>query len=145
MKSIFGFVLALATVSFSEADTLSPTQIEVFTDRDFPVTAQGQLNVDIYRLDTPGHIEQALSTGLPADPITAKRLATERVRKLASSQPKDLKQAFEGLIKARQYRLDRLPAIVFDGGRAVVYGVTDLEAALSHYRQWRQALGRGQP
>jgi integrating conjugative element protein (TIGR03757 family) len=55
---------------------------------------------------------------------------------------KALSHAYEGLVKAQQYRLDRLPAIVFDNGQAVVYGVTDLEAALSHYRQWRRAQGR---
>lgn len=145
MKSIVALVFALAAVSPLAADTPPPTKIEVFTDRDYPVTAHGHLSVDIYRLDVPGRIEHALSTGLPADPVSAKQIAVQRVRQIDSSRTEDLKWTFEGLIKARQYRLDRLPAIVFDGGRTVVYGVMDLEAALSHYRQWHQAQGRGQP
>ena len=40
------------------------------------------------------------------------------------------------LAKAMQYGVDRYPAIVFDG-QAVVYGVTDLKAALVHYQMWR--------
>ena len=35
-----------------------------------------------------------------------------------------------------QYGIDRIPAIVFDS-QAVVYGVTDLSAALAHYQAWQ--------
>ncbi|MCP4040978.1 MAG: DUF1525 domain-containing protein, partial [Gammaproteobacteria bacterium] len=38
--------------------------------------------------------------------------------------------------KAMQYGVDRIPAIVFDG-KVVVYGMTNLKAALDHYRTWR--------
>ncbi len=52
-----------------------------------------------------------------------------------------MKNAALGLAKAKQYGLDRYPAIVFDG-RAVVYGVRDLGEALARYRQWREAAGQ---
>ncbi len=145
MTSTAAWVLALATISVSAAELSPPGQIEVFTDRDYPVAAQGHGNVDVYRLDTPGRIEQALSAGLPADPKLAKRIAIQRVRKAAVTQAGYLKQAYEGLVKARQYRLDHLPAIVFDGGLAVIYGVTDIEVALLHYRQWRRIQGDPRP
>jgi len=142
MKSAVVLVFVLATSSFSAANTPPLTKIEIFTDHDYPVTAQGHLNIDIYHLDTPGRIERSLSVGLPADLITAKRIATQRVREIGAAQAGDLKQVFQGLLKARKYQLDRLPAIVFDGGRVVVYGVTDLDAAHFHYRQWHRAQGR---
>jgi integrating conjugative element protein (TIGR03757 family) len=44
-----------------------------------------------------------------------------------------------GLAKAMQYGINRYPAIVFDG-QAVVYGVTDLNAARAHYQTWRTAV-----
>jgi integrating conjugative element protein (TIGR03757 family) len=138
MKWAVALVWALATVSVSAADRPRPTKIEVFTDREAPVATQGFGNVDVYRLDTPARLESALSAGLPADPKRAKRIAWRRVRQAASAQAAPLQHAYEGLVKARAYRLDRLPAIVFDGGRAVVYGVADLEVALSPYREWRQ-------
>ena len=47
-----------------------------------------------------------------------------------------MQRAAMGLAKAVQYGVDRYPAIVFDG-QMVVYGVTDLEAALQYYRAWR--------
>ena len=40
-----------------------------------------------------------------------------------------------------QYRLDRYPAIVFNG-QAVVYGVTDVEDAFHRYRRWQEASGQ---
>jgi integrating conjugative element protein (TIGR03757 family) len=46
-----------------------------------------------------------------------------------------MQRAAMGLAKAVQYGVDRYPAIVFDG-QVVVYGITDLEAALQHYRAW---------
>ncbi len=150
MTSTIALVLVLATVSVSAADLSPPIQIEVFTDRDYPITTQGYMNIDVYRLDTPGRLEQALSAGLPADPVTAKRIVIQRVRKAAVTHARHLQHAYEGLIKAWRYGLDRLPAIVFDGGLAVVYGITDLETALLHYRGCRKSLytlsldGRGQ-
>jgi integrating conjugative element protein (TIGR03757 family) len=36
-----------------------------------------------------------------------------------------------------QYGIDRYPAIVFDG-HAVVYGVTDVQAATRIYEQWQE-------
>ena len=45
-------------------------------------------------------------------------------------------RAASGLLKAAEYGIDRYPAVVFDGD-AVVYGVTDLDEALRHYREWQ--------
>ena len=50
-----------------------------------------------------------------------------------------VQNAAVGLAKAMQYGIDRYPAIVFDG-KAVVYGLTDLNSALDHYRTWRAGV-----
>ena len=41
---------------------------------------------------------------------------------------------------ARQYRLTKAPAMVVDG-RAVIYGVNDVEHARAIYRAWRARKG----
>ena len=138
MKSEFALVFALATLPVLASELVHPSQIEIFTDSDHPVSAQGQSNVHVYRLDAPSRVEKALSAGLPTDLDTAKQIAAQRVRRTASSRAGALAQAYRGLMLARRYGLDRLPAVVFDGGLAVVYGITDFEIAVSHYRRWRQ-------
>ena len=50
--------------------------------------------------------------------------------------------AYQGLSVAIQYQIDRYPAVLFDRGKAVVYGVTDLQQALGWYRQWQSGLGK---
>jgi hypothetical protein len=50
---------------------------------------------------------------------------------------------FTGVLKAREWGLERFPAIVFGQGESVVYGVTDLEQAVLLWRD-HQTGGIGQ-
>ena len=60
----------------------------------------------------------------------------QRIQQLDEQTTTAIQNAAVGLAKAMQYGIDRYPAIVF-GGEVVVYGLTDLNAALDHYRTWR--------
>jgi integrating conjugative element protein (TIGR03757 family) len=121
--------------------TLDPQRIEVITDSAHPVTGleaiAAHLEVYIYDLDSPSRLEAQLSEGLPADPTAAARLARQRLDTLGR-QPlaTPFAQAYAGLLKALEYGIDRYPAVVFDGGASVVYGITDLDEALDYYRRW---------
>ena len=53
-----------------------------------------------------------------------------------SAEVGQVARAAVGLVRAAEYGIDRYPAIVFDG-QAVVYGITDIGEALSHYRMWQ--------
>ena len=89
-----------------------------------------------YELDRIRRIETRLSRDLPADPKQAEAIVQDRFQHLDRATSDSLQQSAVGLAKAMQYDIDRIPAIVFDG-RAVVYGVTDLSAALAHYQAWQ--------
>jgi integrating conjugative element protein (TIGR03757 family) len=132
--------LALAASSLcTAAEPPLPTRIEVFATEASPVAAAVPgltLPVTVYDLDAPARWEATLSEELPAQPEQAQPIAQERIAQL---DPEALKGAYTGLMQALRYRIDRYPAIVFDEGRAVVYGVPDLEQALVHYRHWRAA------
>ena len=75
---------------------------------------------------------------LPPDPVNRARarLVLTRIEKDWYALLPQLENAANGLLKAKQYGIDRYPAIVFDG-RAVVYGITDIQAATQRYRQWQ--------
>lgn len=64
-----------------------------------------------------------------------------RIGQMNEARMERMRRAALGLSRAMQYGVDHYPAIVVDG-RAVVYGVTDLEEALSRYRAWLQNPAR---
>ncbi|HHI71492.1 MAG TPA: DUF1525 domain-containing protein [Rhodobacteraceae bacterium] len=105
-------------------------EVEVFTADDLALTRRQAIpQARIYRVDGLRELERVIGE-LPGDPATARRLALAR---LAAVDQQALSDAAEGLVKAAlHYRLDRYPAIVFDG-RYVIYGVTDLALARRIY------------
>ena len=115
------------------ADT---ARIEVFTTAGTPIAGVSAPAVRVYTLDAPALIEAEINAALPRDPSTAHRYAHRSLKGHWHEAAERLTQAYRGLLKGSQYGLEKLPAIVFDG-RAVVYGITDLDQALGDYRRWR--------
>jgi len=116
--------------------------LEVFTTVERSVTGDEDerlrtASVTTYAVDGIERFESTLSEGLPADPETAKAVALRQIQQIEADLAAPAKTAAIGLAKAIQYGVDRYPAIVFDG-QAVVYGVTDVQIALAHYRTWRR-------
>jgi integrating conjugative element protein (TIGR03757 family) len=123
-----------------------PYLVEVFTTADSPTAGEvginkqallGEKEFHVYELDGIRRTEEKLSKGLPADPEQSKRVVLQRFQQLNEEDRARMQRAAMGLAKAMQYGVDRYPAIVFDG-QAVVYGVTDVQTALAHYRAWRR-------
>lgn len=108
-------------------------RVEVFTDHGHPVAhTEAFADVTVYQLDGLALAQEQLSEDLPSDPEEAGRIAAERL----DAQPmlnEQMMQAGQGLTLSHlQYRLDRYPAIVFDG-TTVIYGITDLAIAYRLY------------
>jgi integrating conjugative element protein (TIGR03757 family) len=138
-------ILAGNVVNAAELTAATPRVIEVFTSSDLSITGGAVTNsapgrptsdLQIYNLDGIQSIETKLSIGLTADPEQSKRVVLQRFQQLHDDDRAQMQYAAMGLAKAVQYGIDRYPAIVFDG-QVVVYGLTDLEVALQHYRAWR--------
>jgi len=138
-------ILAGNIVQAAELAAATPQIIEVFTSSDLSITGGAVTNsapgrptsdLQIYNLDGIQSIETKLSIGLTADPEQSKRVVLQRFQQLHDDDRAQMQHAAMGLAKAVQYGVDRYPAIVFDG-QVVVYGLTDLEVALQHYRAWR--------
>lgn len=104
-------------------------------------TAIHNIHLQIYALDGIRRFETELSKYLPVDLKHAKQIALEHIQQLDANAMAAMQQAAIGLVKALQYGIDYYPSIVFDG-KAVVYGVIDLESALGLYRQWFSELER---
>jgi integrating conjugative element protein (TIGR03757 family) len=96
-----------------------------------------RLDITLYEIDGIASLESDLSIDMPTDPEKSKRIALHRIQNMDDQSKAKMQMAAQGLAKAMQYGVDRYPAIVFDG-QAVVYGVTDVQIAIAHYRAWRQ-------
>ena len=141
-------VMALFTgvVQADRPVEVHPHLVEVFTTTDVHIAGEAGINsqalrgekeLHVYELDGIRRTEAKLSEGLPADPEQSKRVVLQRFQQLREGDRTRMQRAAIGLAKAMQYGVDRYPAIVFDG-QAVVYGVTDVQTALAHYRAWRR-------
>jgi integrating conjugative element protein (TIGR03757 family) len=106
--------------------------VEVFSNSAIPLT--GASGATVYLLDGLQLLEAELSAGLPADETRAQKIAAERMRRLGPHLQQRVANAARGLTLARQYGIERVPAVVINGG-AIVYGVTDVERAVTLYRQ----------
>ncbi|MBA1446456.1 MAG: TIGR03757 family integrating conjugative element protein [Chromatiales bacterium] len=118
-----------------------PAQIEAFTNSRYPVTNATitSVPVQIHDLDAPARLEKKLSTGLPSDPEQAKAIALKHLEALGADRLAEMvNQANEGTTQAMNYELVKIPAVVFDNGTSVIYGITDIDDAITRYQAWRQ-------
>jgi len=140
-RSLYLLGLALPLTSFAAQP---PSQIDVFADAAHPMEniaavkqALGeQTTVRTFHIDAQARLNETLSKNLPADRDKAKAIALERIQALDHTRlGQALAESFDGLMLAQRYGIDRYPAVVFDGGERVVYGVVDLREALRLYEQ----------
>ncbi len=117
--------------------------LEVITDqpnqvRDVARLRQQGITVTVYDLTAGDRMAEAMSNGLTGPDQHARQQVQQRIAAIGRKQfEAQLKQAFQAIIQSVAYELDRHPAVVFNQGEAVVYGVTDLRTALSHYQHWK--------
>ena len=113
------------------------TSIELFaTQAQLDAAVPLPANVTTYAVDGLARFGQSLSKGLPNDVTQATDIAAKTLRDLTVEERQALQHHAEGQVKQRQYRIDRYPAIVFDG-QVVVYGTTDIGRATRHYERWQ--------
>ncbi|MGY6275084.1 TIGR03757 family integrating conjugative element protein [Methylomonas sp. MgM2] len=141
-------VCALSTVAQELPSAQDKPVIEVIVSDAGRVIGLANLrqqgyDVKLYNLDAPKQLFADLSQNLPANQEAAKRTLEQRMQQYGrQALQQRLIAAYQGLFVAIQYQVDRYPAVLFDQGQAVVYGVTDLQQALGFYRQWQSGLGQ---
>jgi integrating conjugative element protein (TIGR03757 family) len=132
-QCIISMLLTGALCAPVQAGEIAPT-IEAFTDARLQVLF-GNDNTTVYVIDRINRLQQELSDDLPADSESAQKLVLQRYQRMDTQLSTELENAANGLVQAMQYGIDRYPAIVFDG-HAVVYGLTDIDAATRLYQRW---------
>ena len=149
LRFLFIVFMLAAVIGFNRAHAASANQqavsVELLTTADRYLqweleaetkAADQNIDLQVYKLDGIQQFETQLSSNLPSDPDMSKQIAMQRIQQLDEQTMATVQNAAVGLAKAMQYGVDRYPAIVFDG-EVVVYGMTDINSALDHYRAWR--------
>lgn len=117
---------------------VGPLRLDVFTTEDRPVRGAIEFlerhpgaTLHVHRVDRIERLEAELSLNLSTNPDKARRQALERLQGLSKERQEQLEETAKGLALALQLGIKRVPAIVIDQDR-VIYGMTDLTAALQH-------------
>ncbi|HAD31344.1 MAG TPA: TIGR03757 family integrating conjugative element protein [Methylophaga sp.] len=132
--------LALIAVTlFTTTANANQLIVEAFYDKDTRLLnvqmAERIANVKAYDLSAPDQFEKQLSEGLSSDPTLAQKQAKERIEQHGNEIQHQLMAAYEGALIAMKYEIKKIPAIVFNGGEYVIYGVTDVNKAISMYKK----------
>lgn len=125
-----------------------PKKIEIFFDKETSVVqdakgAPSGVVIAYYDLTrfkevNPKINEELAKLPLEAAKVKARELATSKGVLFGVDVVADAKKAFAGASKLTRYGLTKIPAVVFDNGVSVVYGVADLGQALQLYGKWQQ-------
>ena len=94
----------------------------------------------VYVVDALHNATERLSAGLPNTPAEAQKQAEARLKALTEQDKEAFHQASTSVIRAAEYKITKVPAIVFDG-KGVIYGIADVEQARIMYRSWRARRG----
>jgi integrating conjugative element protein (TIGR03757 family) len=123
--------------------TVNALTLEVITNqpnqiRDVATLRQQGVIVNIYDLTAGDRMANAMSNGLTGPDNHALQQVQQRIAGIGRKHfETQLKQAFQAIIQSVAYQLDRHPAVVFNQGEAVVYGVTELNTAVGYYQHWK--------
>lgn len=90
----------------------------------------------IFNLDRVDEFETELSEGLPPNEAEAREIFLGRVSAVGKRvMEKATIDAYQGVITAIRFGINRYPAVIFDG-EYVVYGVSDMHQALVIYQRY---------
>lgn len=126
--------LAMAACVLSTRAARAGEVVEVFTDPALFRLAHAE-GAAVYDLSAPRQLMGWLGQGLPRDPGQAKAVAAGRL----GEHRQRLAAAFGGLALAAQYGIAKIPAVVFNHGEAVAYGITDVAEAAALHRRWKES------
>ncbi len=86
--------------------------------------------VQSLNLDALSNIAAFLLQDVPRDPEQEKEAVALIQSRIDDINPNDLASVFRAQLYAKRWDIRRVPALVFNQGEAVLYGITDFEQAL---------------
>lgn len=135
-SNLFSILVVFSVVAFQAAQ--AQTQIEIFSDVALPVENVSDVNLIYYDLSEPERVKTKYLPVLPPDVDRATQIMKEYLTSAEGLEfQKVIKEAYRGHQKMVAYQLEKIPAVVFDQGQYVVYGITDVNKARALYKTHR--------
>lgn len=126
----------IATPAFADS-----IKVEAFYDHETRLKnverAERIAQVTTYDLSAPDQLEEQISEGLSSDPAEAKKQARARIENGGRELQQKLTTAYQGSLKAMQYDIQKLPAVIFNDGQYVIYGESDVHRAINIFNDKR--------
>ena len=130
---LFFFFRPTAANAQARATADGVLTVEVFGNSAMVITPRPSADLpyklDIYRLDGLQRVEQALNQQLPQNEADARAWMMENQQRIQRELGPQAVATANGMALMHYYGIDRIPAIVIDR-KTVVYGVTDVDAAI---------------
>jgi integrating conjugative element protein (TIGR03757 family) len=124
---------ALLLFSLNGYAEIAVTKVEVFVEHPLAVIGIPNTDITVFDLSRKDAVK-ATAPHFPPNPETAQTMAKAW---LESPEGKafvlNLKAAYAGHSKMIAYEVLKVPAIVFDKGKYVIYGTTDVMQAVRDY------------
>lgn len=136
-SSIAGLLLIAAAAATAQGRGQSVTTVEVFANSAMNITPGGAdrpYKLTIYRMDGLQRVEQDLSRQLPKDETAARQWLQQNQARIKREYSGQAVNAANAIAMANYYHINRLPAVLINR-QVVVYGLTDVDAAIERYRQ----------
>ncbi len=133
MKILLLFLLLSVGVDVVAKEVwLFGTKDQIFTQKH---RLTNNWTIKHFLIDGGVDLENTLSQNLSSD----KRMATDQMNAFFLANKNQLaqqvKSAWQGAINAQSLNIEKVPAITFDGGKSVIYGVVNTAQALQIYNK----------
>jgi integrating conjugative element protein (TIGR03757 family) len=141
MKIMKQLIIALFLLSgvVHANNTNNTNEVWIFSTKDHVFTQAYKLSnnwtIKHYLIDGGQDFESKISQGLSNNRSTAQKQIRQRFNKHKKSWVAQAKSAWQGAINAQSLNIEKVPAITFDKGKTLIYGVTDLLKALNIHRK----------
>lgn len=131
-KLIILFLLSMSFNSFAQKKEiwLFGTKTQIFINKH---KLKNTFNIKHYLIDRGREFEARLSIGLSANKDIAMRQMKQRFENNKVKWSLEAKRVWQGSVNAQSIGIEKVPAITFDRGKTVLYGVTDLSQAYQIY------------
>lgn len=128
-------LFSLLLLSCISNSGFAQTQIEVFTDVPVQLGHIPGIEVIHYDLSDPEKVKKRFLPALPPDVDRATQILNTFLASAEGAEfKKAIREAYRGHEKMVGYQLEKIPAVVFEQGKYVVYGITDISKAAALYR-----------
>jgi integrating conjugative element protein (TIGR03757 family) len=129
----------------TQAQSNAITVIEVFSEHPLDHTYRiPNTHIEFHNFDQPNQAEKLLPVFSNNPDVAEKQFQQWKDSANGKSTMEKMKASYEPYLKAANYGITKIPAIVFDNGKYVIYGTLNVDQAVRDYDHYLRTVGKSQ-